>query len=156
MSLNLDTEAGVNLEDVTVSYGASGLKSGSTWNLVVRSTPQTLASGTFSATVLSGSAQMPANLSAGWHSITFSGFSPNGSALSQVVWFEVSTAGEVLRSSDEAPQNSGSATSSPASLSNTGSDIKTQSMLALMLLMVGLVALAIRFRIRGAKKSHES
>jgi len=103
MSLNLELEPGDAVASGVVEYGASGLKANTPWSLIVRSTPQTLASGVYNSSVLAGEIQLPANLEPGWHSITLAGTSPTGSALSHAVWFQVDSSGALIQTSQSQP-----------------------------------------------------
>jgi hypothetical protein len=103
ISLHLNMSAGDAVENSAVDYGASGLQANSAWSLVLRSTPQTLATGTFTGTVLSGNTQLPTGLPTGWHSVTFTGISVTGSTISHAVWFEVSNSGTLLQTSGVEP-----------------------------------------------------
>lgn len=131
VSLALDMTTGSTVANSTVDYAASGLQSNSSWTLVVRSNPQTIASGTFSSSLLSGTAQIPSGLSAGWHSITLTGTGANGETISHAVWFEVSNSGTLLQTSGTGPS---SAISSPASLAQTGANTNSLWMGAVLLL----------------------
>lgn len=131
VSLALDMTTGSTVANSTVDYAASGLQSNSSWTLVVRSNPQTIASGTFSSSLLSGTAQIPSELSAGWHSITLSGTGANGETISHAVWFEVSNSGTLLQTSGTGPVTP---TSSAASLAQTGANTNSLWMGAVLLL----------------------
>ncbi|WP_114128453.1 InlB B-repeat-containing protein [Aurantimicrobium sp. MWH-Uga1] len=131
VSLALDMTTGSNVANSTVDYAASGLQSNSAWTLIVRSNPQTIASGTFSSSLLSGSAQIPAGLSEGWHSITLTGTGSNGEIISHAVWFEVSSSGTLLQTSGIGPVTP---TSSAAVLPQTGGNIDSLWMGAVLLL----------------------
>lgn len=130
VSLNLGIASGATVANSTVDYAASGLQANSAWTLVVRSNPQTIASGTFSSGLLNGSAQIPSGLTAGWHSITLTGTGANGNTISHAVWFEVSSSGTLLQTSGSGPT---SPTSSSASLANTGTSYNPGSLAALMM-----------------------
>lgn len=127
ISLHLNMSAGDAVEDSPVDYGASGLQASSPWSLVLRSTPQTLATGTFTGTVLSGNTQLPSGIPTGWHSLTFTGISLSGSTISHAVWFEVSNAGTLLQTSGVEPTTTVSpeptaTTTNPAPLVSTTSE----------------------------------
>ncbi len=148
MSLVLNLETGDEVADQQVAYGAAGLQSDSEWSLVVRSTPQTIASGTFAGSLVSGSAQIPENLTAGWHSITLTGYAPDGSLISHAVWFEVSESGTLLGVSDEAPiESDDEGGNGSDALPGTGMAEKIQTLLMLSLLLLLGGALAVRKRI---------
>lgn len=139
MSLNLDLAQGDEVANSEVHYGASGLKSNSPWSLVLRSTPQTLSSGTYSGSVVSGSAQIPAGLSAGWHSITLSGLSPTGTAISHAIWFEVSSSGALLRTSPTDPTEVSSGAAIASALPLTGQSHKPLIIFGALFLSAGLL-----------------
>lgn len=141
LSLNLALNTGDVVANSRIDYGASGLMSNTAWTLVLRSTPQTIASGTYNGSVLGGSAQIPSGLPAGWHSITLTGVSPSGSTLSHAVWFEVSSTGTLLQTAGTDPEPTVQAVAATAGLAETGRDLATQffAALALMLLGAGLV-----------------
>ena len=131
VSLALDLTTGSTVANSTVDYAASGLRSNSAWTLIVRSNPQTIASGTYSSSLLSGTAQIPSGLSAGWHSITLTGIGANGETISHAVWFEVSNSGTLLQTSGTGPVTP---TSSVASLAQTGANTNSLWMGAVLLL----------------------
>lgn len=139
MSLNLDLAQGDEVANSEVDFGASGLKSNSPWSLVLRSTPQTLSSGTYSGSVVSGSAQIPAGLSAGWHSITLSGLSPTGTTISHAVWFEVSSSGALLRTSPTDPTEVSSDAAVTSALPLTGQSHKPLITIGALFLSAGLL-----------------
>ena len=140
VSLALGMTSGATVANSTVDYAAAGLQNNSAWSLIVRSNPQTIASGTFSSSLLSGSAQLPSGLAAGWHSITLTGIGANGETISHAVWFEVSNTGTLLQTSGSGPS---SPTSTPASLANTGTNNFAGSF-AMLLLAVGTALLLSR------------
>lgn len=121
MSINLGVNTGMAVANGTIDYAASGLQTNSPWTLVVRSTPQTLASGTFNNSLISGTAQIPSGLSAGWHSITLTGLTTSGETISHAVWFEVSNSGTLLQSSGTGPENPTATSAASSSLARTGS-----------------------------------
>ena len=145
MSLNLDMAAGTTVANSSVDYAAAGLQNNSAWTLIVRSDPQTIASGTFSGTLLNGSAQLPAGLEAGWHSITLTGIGPSGNTISQAVWFEVSSSGTLLQTSGSEPASTSSNGSSASGLANTGNNSHPGA-LALLILAVGLALVMYKRR----------
>lgn len=114
ISLKLGAASGDVVANSLVEFGAAGLKQNSSWTLVVQSTPQTLSSGTFSNAVVSGSAHIPTGLANGWHSVTFTGLTPNGATISHAVWFEVSNAGTLLQTTSTDPNPPAPSTPNPA------------------------------------------
>lgn len=145
LSLNLVATTGATVANSPVDYGASGLMANTAWSLVLRSTPQTIASGTYSGSVIGGTAQIPSGLSAGWHSITLTGVSPTGSSLSHAIWFEVSSSGTLLHTTSTDPEPVATeADSSPAGLALTGRDLGTPFLGGMLLLLLGSVFVAAR------------
>lgn len=105
LSLELDIEIGTSVSFAPVNYEMTGLKPSSQWEIVVRSTPRTIAEGVAGETgSVSGSAYLPSSLSAGWHSITFTGSDNSGGTVSTIVWFEVSKSGKLVQKQDSEPQ----------------------------------------------------
>lgn len=92
--LDLKAKAGEVVAGAPVLIEGQGLRPGSTYSLVVRSTPVTVATGTvsgggrFSTTV-----NLPAGIAPGNHTITLTAIGSDGSTLSLVTTFVVSNAG---------------------------------------------------------------
>lgn len=146
VSLNLDMATGATVANSTVDYAASGLQNNSAWTLIVRSNPQTIASGTFTSGLLNGSAQIPSGLGAGWHSITMTGIGSNGNTISHAVWFEVSNSGTLLQTSGSGPTLPTSNVASPSSLANTGMSSHAGSLAVLVLAIGSALLIFRRFR----------
>lgn len=142
MSLTLDVAVGNAVSNAPVDYATTGMQPGASWNLVLRSTPQTLASGNIgSLGAIAGSTAIPAGLSAGWHSLTLSGTSLNGGLVSTAIWFEVSPSGTLLASqTTEPPEDS----ITPAGLPKTGFEVVNVLVVALNLVLIGLFLSGIR------------
>ncbi|WP_277494917.1 beta strand repeat-containing protein [Aurantimicrobium minutum] len=135
MSLTLDVAVGNAVTNAPVDYATTGLQPGAAWNLVLRSTPQSLASGNIgSLGAVVGSTAIPSGLSAGWHSLTLSGTSLNGGLVSTFVWFEVSATGTLLASQTTEPSQE---TITPAGLPKTGLAVINYLVLAITLLLAG-------------------
>jgi len=82
-----------------VTYQADGLQVGAAWTLTARSTPQIIAQGTVPVSgSISGVATIPANLEAGWHTLTLESTDNTGAALTRVVYFEIGSNGQLLSS----------------------------------------------------------
>lgn len=141
-SLRLNLATGSSVTNGDVFYGASGLEANSPWSIVLQSTPQTVASGTFTGSVLSGDFQIPAGLEAGWHTLTFNGTAASGSAIKQVIWFKVSTTGTMLQQTSVKPAEL--ATGGNTGLASTGYNALGQLGLATVLALAGLVIVALR------------
>jgi hypothetical protein len=91
--LDLQGTVGQRVAGTTVVIGGQGLAPGSTMALVVRSTPQTLATGTVSSLGnFSTKISLPA-LSPGSHTLTLSGTAPDGSLVTLTQGFSVSAEG---------------------------------------------------------------
>ncbi|AXE53856.1 hypothetical protein [Aurantimicrobium sp. MWH-Uga1] len=139
MSLTLDVAIGNAITNAPVDYATTGLQPGAVWNLVLRSTPQTLASGNIgSLGAVVGSTAIPSGLSAGWHSLTLSGTSINGGLVSTAVWFEVSATGTLLASQTTEPSEN---TISPTGLPRTGLAAVNFLILGISLLLLGMYLL---------------
>ena len=103
-TLELLAEIGDTAEGSEAEYSAVGLEEDSTWTLRLRSTPQTLATGTVPAGgEIGGTVVIPAGLEAGWHSITLAGTDTNGDGFTDVVWFQVDSNGIILAISEQEP-----------------------------------------------------
>lgn len=132
LTLNLDTSIGTTVTNAPVSYSSTGLQPGAGWDLVLRSTPQTLASGTVSANgVVLGNHTIPAGLEPGWHSLTLTGTSLHGGTVSTTIWFKI----------DSASTLQWAQTTQPAELSADPQLAFTSSGVANLLLMSGLLFL---------------
>lgn len=97
-AIHLDVQGGLGapVAGVPVVMGGQGLAPGSTITVVVRSIPQTLASGTVSALGnFSTEAELPA-LPPGPHTVTLTGIGPDGSTLSLVQRFTVGSDGTIV------------------------------------------------------------
>jgi uncharacterized repeat protein (TIGR02543 family) len=153
MSLNLDLEIGETVANADIAYGASGLKPGSAWSLVVRSDPQTVASGTFASTAIGGTAQISTGLTPGWHSITFTGVSPTGSTVVQSVWFEVTSSGTLAQTSISEPEvkSAGTPSESLPSLANTGSNQSNLAIIAFLLIIIGCAIKLASLRVQRSE-----
>lgn len=111
LELDLDLEVGEIVAGAQAVATASGLEEGEAFDIVVRSTPQTLAVGTVPAGgTVTRTVTLP-TLEAGWHSLTFTSTWAGGGAAVSRVWFQVGADGTLLRVSSSAP-----------ALANTGVD----------------------------------
>lgn len=135
MDISMQATVGMFVAGTAVTYSAQGLLEGSPYSVVVRSTPQTLASGIVTAGSVASSAKIPSGLGAGWHTLTFSSTAADGSAVSEVMYFKVSDSGMLLSTS----------TVMPAELAFTGSpQVAGMGITALLLLVSGVGLLWIR------------
>lgn len=139
VSLSLDLAVGEPTAEAPVEYATTGLAPGSSWDLVVRSNPQTLVDGTVGgAGSVLGTAAIPAGLAPGWHSLTFSGTSVNGGFVSTTVWFEVAVDGTLLKAqTTQPPAENAPVASRINALSSTGGSTLPYFTAAGMLALVG-------------------
>ncbi len=137
--LTLSATSGASVLGATLTIAANGLKSGAGYDVVMRSTPTTLASGSAPNGAISSSALIPSTLEAGWHAITFSSTSANGSAFSHAIYVKVSASGLLLEQSEVIPTE----------LAYTGFGMSKQLWLSFLLLALGIVLVSMR---RGMRK----
>lgn len=123
----------------TINYAVYGLKPGTEWTLILRSTPQTLATGTYSSGLVTGTATLPSNLETGWHSITLTGIHPNGSTLQQKTWFKIDASGKILKIQTTEPAEE-------TLLAKTGALVSQHSLLAALLVISGIGLVQTRNR----------
>jgi hypothetical protein len=106
VTLELNAEVGAELgtDATTVYVEGAGLRPGSTYQVIVSSTPQVIGTGTvgpdgsFSQTVM-----LPAGLEAGSHHVTLIAIAPNGSERSADAWFSLTQAGIISANSAAGP-----------------------------------------------------
>jgi uncharacterized repeat protein (TIGR02543 family) len=132
-TLTLSASVGELVAGSSVTVSANGLQPTAAYTLVVRSTPQTIASGNAVAGVVNTSGTLPAGLEAGWHTVTFSSTAADGQALSSVVYFKLSASGVLLSST----------TTIPAELANTGAPIAQYLGAGVMLFLAGGIVLTV-------------
>ena len=151
VTLDLQAATGAPVGGAEIEYTATGLSPDSDWDLVVRSTPQTLASGTVpSAGFVLDTATLPNNLEQGWHSLTWSGTGSEGNTVMTTLWFKVSADGDLIKTSSVEPTED----ESNGSMPGTGADLAAVVLwFGLGLLALGLVLIA---RVRGFKLSRAS
>lgn len=111
-SLSLAVTQGQLVAGSSVGIVASGLQPTAPYTVVVRSTPQTIGTGNAVNGAVNTSVTLPSGLGAGWHSLTFNSTAVDGSAVTSVLYFEVSASGTLLATSS----------TEPAALANTGFD----------------------------------
>ena len=137
-SFRMGANIGQPIAGTTTTFIASGLQQSAPFEVVVRSTPQTLAAGNAVAGSVNTTVTMPSGLEAGWHSLTFSSTAADGSAYTQVLYFRVSKSGLLLETS----------TTAPAALALTGARSMGYSVVAGALLALGLTVLTLRLALR--------
>lgn len=95
LELQIAIETGEQIAGGQVEFAANGLALNTPWNLVLQSEPVILASGVTNeiGEVVTGDAQLPADLSPGWHSLTLNAVGTDGKPTKKVTWFEVGQAG---------------------------------------------------------------
>lgn len=140
-SLTLSASTGQLIAGSTVAIVASGLQPTASYEVVLRSTPQTLTSGNAVSGAVNTSVTIPAGLEAGWHSLTFTSTAADGSALESKVYFKVSAAGTLLSTSETIP----------AELANTGFEGSQYLSTAVVLVIAG-AAMMLYSRRRIAKR----
>lgn len=138
-SLNMAAGVGDLVAGSTVAIVADGLATTASYEVVLRSTPQTLASGVAVAGAVNTSVTIPAGLEAGWHSLTFTSTAADGTAVSNVLYFEISSTGVLLETTS----------TKPAALSDTGFSASAYLMLGLMLTLAGVAVLSRSSRRQG-------
>jgi hypothetical protein len=101
--INIGIGNGERILGAIVSFTAEGLLEGAPYDVVIRSTPQTLVSGLVPAGgSISSLVTIPTDLEAGWHSLTFTSTAADGSAYTSTIYFEVSASGNLLQSTTNA------------------------------------------------------
>jgi hypothetical protein len=122
----------------STEFTSTGLEPSSPWELVVRSTPRVLASGTAGAAgTIMGNAVIPPGLEAGWHSLTLSGRNYLGHQASSTTWFEINAAGELIGASGIDPSLASAAERNR--LAQTGLATREIALLAFALMTLGFV-----------------
>lgn len=141
LDLSLDLEVGEVVAGATVVAQASGLKAGSPWDLVLRSTPITLDSGLVgtNGSVLS-TVTIPEGLEVGTHTITITGTSADGVAYMRFVTFVIGADGTLA----SVPVLSDLTQVPAPSLASTGVSAAVPFALAAFALLAGLGVLAFR------------
>lgn len=139
-SLTLNATTGQLVAGSTVAIVASGLQATAGYEVVLRSTPQTLTTGNAVSGSVNTSVTLPAGLEAGWHSLTFTSTAADGSALESKVYFKVSSTGALLSTSQTLP----------AELANTGFEAAPYLITGAVLLLAG--ALTVLYSRRRATK----
>lgn len=157
-AIELGAAVGDPVAGAPATVTATGLLPGSSWTIVLRSTPQVLARGTAPGSgALLEQVVIPEGLEPGWHSLTLTGTAQDGSALSRVLWFEVTADGVLAATSDVEPVVAAPrpaavpAAATPAvarELAATGADTAgVGGLTALGLIGLGAVAVAARRRL---------
>lgn len=103
VSMSFPVSPGQRIFGEAVTISATDLAISTDYSVVLRSTPQILAQGRTVSSSFNTSVTIPDNLEAGWHSITFSATRTNGEAMSEVVYFKITSDGTLLATSDVQP-----------------------------------------------------
>lgn len=139
-SITLGAAQGQLVAGSPVAIVASGLQTTAPYSVTVESNPQLLTPANATATngAVNTTVTLPANLGAGWHTLTFRSTAADGSAVTSVLYFEISATGTLL----------GTSTTKPATLAQTGFEgfPLTAAALALVMLGAGSAVLARRRR----------
>lgn len=147
-SLVLNTPVGSPVASAPVNYAGSGLKVGTEWSLTFASTPVVLVSGTVATGGnIGGSIQMPANVTAGWHTLTLAGTAWDGSAYSKVVYVEVDASGNLVQTTDTKPAD---VTPAADALAKTGIAVT-----GFVAAMIAMLAAGVAFMF-GARRRTEA
>lgn len=130
-SIDLSAAIGQPVAGASAPYSASGLLGGSSYDVVVRSTPQVIDQGVVPNNgTISGNAVIPAGLEPGWHTITFTTTAADGTETKDVIWFKIAADGTLLSKAD----------SQPAELAITGAVTTSGIPLAIIVLLMGFAA----------------
>lgn len=150
-TIDLEATAGQKVAGSSAELRAWGLAPGAAYTIVLRSTPQLLASGTVEADgTLIRSVTLPTGLEPGWHSLTLTATLLDGSPLVEVLWFEITAAGTLVQVSDTAPVPTAARSTAPAGrLAATGSDVSHLIALVGMLLVTGTALVVVGGRRRA-------
>jgi hypothetical protein len=141
VSLDLDLNVGDSVAGSSVGVSAEGLLVDSAYTVVVRSTPDTIASGnaTNTGTLSDTSGRMPSGLTPGAHTVTFTGTDSEGNAVSRVAYLTVNDTGTVTYLSYTAAES--------LTLAETGFEVAPFGAAALLLLAAGVVLMVRRRRV---------
>ncbi|WP_166790305.1 leucine-rich repeat protein [Cryobacterium sp. Hh11] len=149
LTLNLGLAVGDTVAGALVAVSGAGLKEGSSYTIILRSTPVLLAGGTIdSSGAFTASANLPTGLSAGQHTVTLTGTAADSSIVSRVAFLTVSATGTVTYLSYTAADAvlSVTATSTTTALASTGFTAAPLGFAALLLLLAGAALVAARRR----------
>jgi hypothetical protein len=130
--ITLSAAVGTKVTGSTVSFVASGLSNAASYKVVLRSTPQTIASGSAVAGALSGSATIPTGLEAGWHTVTFTSTGALGIPVEEVFYFKISSSGILMSTTTTMPEDYAAAL-----LVRTGLSVTPYLGAGVVLLLVG-------------------
>lgn len=139
LDLTLNLEVGDTIVDAPVDISANGLKPGSEWDIVLRSTPITLDTGVVgNGGNVFATVTIPDGLEEGWHTLTLTGVGSDGKTYVRVVHFEIDANGLLASEVLVDPVTEG--------LASTGVDAMPMGLGAAALIVAGGIALAVRRR----------
>lgn len=146
VTLDLQAAIGEEIAGAELSYTATGLKSETSWDLIMRSTPQILAAGQVSKDgFVLDSVNLPNDIEPGWHSLTWTGTGTGGNTIMTTLWFKVSADGLLVETSSVEPSEDGGESNMPA----TGASFTANSFAtALLMALLGLVLIGVSWRLR--------
>jgi len=144
LALDLGLSMGDSAAGATVAGSGAGLEPESEYDVVVRSTPSTIAFGSVNADgTFATAGLMPAGLAAGAHTVTLNGTAADGSAVTRMAYFTINSAGEVTYVSYTEAE---AVTATEAVLASTGVDGAPLGFAALLLLLAGAALVVGRRR----------
>lgn len=103
VNFTIPVTPGQRIVGADVAIAATDLALSTEFSVVLRSTPQILASGRTVSSSFNTSVTIPDNLEAGWHSITFNATRSDGAAVAEVVYFKITADGTLLATSSDTP-----------------------------------------------------
>lgn len=140
LDLDLNLDLGAPVSGATVQLTGGGLKAGSEWTAVMRSTPVVIASGVADS---NGNffqlGTLPSGVTPGQHSITLTGVKPDGSPITDVAYITVAANGTLSYLSFDGAEGSGAQNR----LASTGVDAPSLAAGAGLLVLAGLTFAAV-------------
>jgi hypothetical protein len=131
LGLNLNMAVGDLAAGAEVELSGKGLQADSAYEVVVRSTPTTIAFGSVASDgTFTNTGVLPAGLEAGQHTVTLSGIAADGTAASRVAYFTINSDGMLTYISYTAAET----LVDTATLASTGFDAAPLGAAALLLL----------------------
>jgi hypothetical protein len=127
-TMTLGPPVGERILGGALTYSASGMQSSAHYEIKIRSTPQILSSGVTTGGAISGTTNIPGNLEAGWHTLTFDSTAADGTSFTESMYIKVSASGMLLATSSAMPLD----------LAHTGADVSSMTLLAIVTVMLGL------------------
>ncbi len=132
-SVVLNLAVGQPIAGAPVDLNVTGMQANAAWDATVRSTPISIGAGNVSSSgSLTQTVNLPSNLEAGWHSITFTSTDANGNPFTTTSYFQVSASGTLVATS--------------STLAVTGADMLIPFGSAAAMLLIGAALMVIRRR----------